>query len=118
MCGWIATGIKIVGKVCNLGKKSALFIWWDGKQLKFVGSPELVKKLEKSFKCKECCQLGSYEEAAKKDTIDLASGAVTVDVDHTGSNTKILKKIVEKDDVLKLPCPVDFLTWGQADPRA
>ena len=114
MCGWIATGIKVVGKVCNLGKKSALFIWWDGKQLKFIGSPELVKKLETSLRCQECCQFGSYEEAAKKDMIDLSTGAVTVEVDHTLSNNKILQDMVNKDDVLKLPAPIELMNTKES----
>ena len=33
---------------------------------------------------------------------------------HSGSNKKILQKIVEKNDVMKLPCPVEFMNQNQS----
>ena len=68
-----------------------------------------MKKLEASFNCQECCKSGSYEEAGKKDTVNLAKGNVSVNVDFNLSNDEIIRKVTEVDGVTKLPCPVNFM---------
>ena len=108
-CGWVASSVKIIGKICNLGHRASAFLWWDGHSLRYFGSPEVVKKLEASFNCQECCKSGSYEEAAKKDTVNLAKGNVSVNVDFNLSNDEIIRKVTEVDGVTKLPCPVNFM---------
>ena len=109
-CGWVANSVKIVGKICNLGHRASAFLWWDGHNLRYFGSPEVVQKLEASFKCQECCKSGSYEEAAKKDSVNLAKGTTSVNIDFNLSNEEIIRKVTDAEEVTKLPCPIEFMS--------
>ena len=113
LCGWIANSVKLVGKVCNVGHRASAFLWWDGHNLRIVGSPELIKKIETSKSCGECCQTGTYEEAAKKDVVDLSTGSVTVDIDYNQSNQEVIQSITENEGMTLLPCPVAIMNLVQ-----
>ena len=113
LCGWIANSVKLIGKITNVGHRAAAFIWWDGRNLRLVGSPELLQKLETSRSCRECSKTGSYEEAAKKDVVDLSKGSVTVNIDHNQSNKEVIKSITETEDITLIPCPVWMMNLAQ-----
>ena len=99
--------------MCNRKRVSA-FIWWDGHNVKYVGSPELVSKIQGSMNCQVCCEKGTYIKAMKKDSLNLAKGNVTVDVDYNLSNQEIIKKIADSQQVTLLPCPVDLISQPEA----
>ena len=114
-CGWIANAVKIVGKICNLGHRASAFLWWDGHNLRYFGSPEVINKLEGSFKCEECCKSGSYEEAAVRDSVNLAKGNTSVNVDYNISNEAIIRDLTEVEGVSILPCPLEWMNQHQCE---
>ena len=64
--------------------------------MEYVGSPEHVLKIQGSLNCHLCCENGTYIGAMKKDSLNLAKGNVTVDVDCNLSNQEIIKKIADR----------------------
>ena len=64
--------------------------------MEYVGSPEHVLKIQGSLNCHLCCENGTYIGAMKKDSLNLAKGNVTVDVDNNLSNQEIIKKIADR----------------------
>ena len=112
--GWILTVSKTVSKIANLGKRGVLFIWHDELGLRAVGSPAMVEKFNASRTCSGCVVKGSWEEAAKKDSINLATGNATLDIDTKASNSELIKQMTDDLVIGKLPCRLEFIATTEA----
>jgi len=112
--GWILTATKTVTKIANLGKRGVLFIWQDELGLRAVGSPEMVDRFHASRNCSSCNEKYSWEESAKRDSINLATGNANVDIDTKASNADLIKKMTEDLDIIKLPCRLEYMATSEA----
>ena len=104
--GWILTVSKTVAKIANLGKRGVLFVWKDELGTRAVGSPA----------CSDCDGgvHASWEEAANKDSINLATGNAVVNIDSKSSNAELIKQITEGLSTAKLPCRLEFIATSEA----
>ena len=114
--GWILTVTKTVSKIANLGKRGVLFVWKDELGLRAVGSPAMLERFNRSRACSDCGGgvHASWEEAANKDSINLATGNAVVNIDSKSSNAELIKQITEGLSTAKLPCRLEFIATSEA----
>ena len=114
--GWILTVTKTVSKIANLGKRGVLFVWKDELGLRAVGSPAMLERFNRSRACADCGGgvHASWEEAANKDSINLATGNAVVDIDSKSSNAELIKQMTEGLSTAKLPCRLEFMATSEA----
>ena len=91
--GWILTVSKRVSTIANLGKKQ--FCLFVELGLRAVETPAMVEKFSASKTCSGFGVKGSQEEAAKKDSINLATGNATLDIDTKASNSELIKQMTD-----------------------
>ena len=89
---WILTVSKTMSKIANLFR-----------------SPAMMEKFYSSKTCSGCCLKVSWEEAAKKDSVNLAMGKATFDINSQAPNSHLIKQISDELVSGKLPCRLEFM---------